>query len=166
MTSYINGVTITLWATLKNAFLRFPIALAMLAFPVAGQADNVSVRVLEEKGTIAIYHFVEGCITTDVQAHIYIQNDSHMPGNNSESSKLVVLEVRQASEPANGPGCADDIIQQSFFVSNDPITNFHPAVLEVSTSLNQARVAGTASFFDFFHGIQRDLAFDITWKST
>src|SRR5687768_1989376 len=166
MTSYIKGVTMTLWATMKNAFLRFPIALAMVVFPVLGHADNVSVITLEEKGTLAIFHFVEGCITTDVQAAIDLQNISHVPGNKTESVKFTILEVRQASEPANGPECADDIIQSSFFVSLDPISNPHLTVIEVSPGLNQARVAGTGSFFDVFHGIQRDMAFDITWKAT
>jgi hypothetical protein len=76
-----------------------------------------------------------------------------------------VTHVRQQSNPINGPDCGDFIIYDSGLISDDPIANFHPTVMEVDRSLQNARVAGTGSFFDFFHGIQRDMAFDIHWEA-
>lgn len=143
--------------------LRLQIALLALIAPAAARA-NVSISVLDEKAAQAIFHFVEGCITTDVIALVDLQEIRQIPGNTRESIKFTVTSVRQVSEPANGPGCADDIIQDSFFDSDDPVGNFHPVVMEVHPGLQNARVAGTGSFFDSFHGIQRDMAFDIRWE--
>jgi hypothetical protein len=154
---------------MKPVLLSLALTLLLIhPMPVHAQEDTSSKTKSSTTREIldaqANFHFVTGCITTDAVSGIILETITTKPGGTTENIRFAVIQVRQASEPANGPECADEIIQDSFFTSDDPIGNFHPAVMEVDRSLQSARVAGTASFFDFFHLIQRDMAFDIRWE--
>lgn len=151
---------------MKNRISRVLVTLTLLALPLVVRADSVSVTLTDDKGAQAIFQFIDGCITTEVIAGLNLQKIRHPPGNETESFKFLVTNIRQVSDPANGPECEDAIIQDSFFSSDDVVGNFHPTVMEVSPNLDYARFSGTGSAFDSFHGIQRDMAFDFTWDAT